>query len=1023
LVLLAILSSLACLIILTIIYLFFTHSVSFVIKIIDEYLYAVRSRLKRNRRDLKFLKKDFASKQSDIKTLSKKLEDLHQERLSQIVTEAEIDQEIEEEAETQHVEEITHVIDLEDREVYLKAKYDNKQQVNEDSYVTTENLFDLLNVPKTLAEIKFILDQSVKHYRAGVVNDEKVKLIIEALNGQVSFIKGDFKEIVETYKKEIRKIRIGNNIGTLSSIERNLLLDHLKKISTRLESDHLANLSDDKTVEVFVLKMMEVIDKDEEQEHNIAKKLQIRFEGQYLLGHDRLKDDIDSLISLIEDRKTFYLEKCAINFTQESIHQTECEKAMLAYNKQPNLEDLVSVVSKFKMHQEQVLRTKIVEQFSKEYLQSVEGFILTVLENIRYHGMVVLNNIIENNNKQNKKSAGFQEKNLELIEVIINDIKTRPSSRSIALIQTIKKIIEIMKLFREAVKSLRSDAKSKKEANRSIKSLESVTKKLIKYINSDNKSSQEIGMIVGNYLLLLKSPIDIEGVEDISEQLKSTNERIISKTTKQEQNGEATADISSKKIVETSSNSNLKGINIWSTNIGWINSYFSEYTLNAIENILELRVNNLGLEEVTIARGHIFQENYNNLQKMFPYLANTKSGAILAPLNLYNKHAVGIMGVKDQDNGLKLYYIDPSNENIPDRLKQIFINNALQIEQLATEQQKYANCGPEVIENFMLYLTGKRLSQEESIAYHSQLLEQELVSKANNLVKVMDNYTNDQKLLDDLYCNDDQEGGQLESNDVNVKALSNTSCHTEYLVPISPMTDFTESFEEDKKLITNCNNTTCDNISKEQKAFAIYSQGNLLSNEAWEAESDEYNDRSVEAEQKFAKSLQLYKEAVKLSPTNIAYKHALDITSLKIEGNSSFSQGVVIASIAYELQEVANELAVYQEAYQEILGKYQQALEFYKTAQVSFHEGWCLSKDSRFKSCIEIVQDSIGLIQGRIEKMQAEVDNELIQKPNDITGTDDYLARDPIELFRQDDQVYVLNDYLIGNIAQEIYYM
>ncbi|MDD9337856.1 MAG: hypothetical protein PV337_05505 [Rickettsiaceae bacterium] len=374
---------------------------------------------------------------------------------------------------------------------------------------------------------------------------------------------------------------------------------------------------------------------------------------------------------------------------------------------------------------------------------------------------------------------------------------------------------------------------------------------------------------------------------------------------------------------------------------------------------------------------------------------------------------------------------DPSNETIPDKLKQIFIDNGLPIEQLPAEQQKYANCGPEVIENFMLYLTGERLPQEETITYHSKLVEQKLVNKANNLTEVMNDYTDDQESVNDLYDTDDQKEVQLDSEDVvqldnedvDIDGCSDTCCSIEHPVPISTTTKDTKLFKKDKDLnISSHNNSINVDFIREQQAFFTYSQGNILSNEAWEAESDGYNDRSVEAEQKFAKSLQLYKVAVKLSPTNIAYKHALDITSLKIEGNSLFSEGVELANIAYELQEEANELAVDQEVYHEVLSHYQQALEFYKAAQVSFHEGWDLSKDARFKSCIEIVQDSIGLIQGRIEEIQAEVDGESIEK-NDVTDTNNSLTRYPIELFRQDDQDYVLNDYLMGNIAQEFYYM
>ena len=176
----------------------------------------------------------------------------------------------------------------------------------------------------------------------------------------------------------------------------------------------------------------------------------------------------------------------------------------------------------------------------------------------------------------------------------------------------------------------------------------------------------------------------------------------------------------------------LQGINpMSSTNIGWIDSYFGEYTINAIEEILKLRINNVGLEDVNIVRGYVLQENYNNLQKMISDLIHTTSKITLAPLNLYNKHAVGVICIKDQGNNLQLYYLDSSNEHIPETLKQMFIDNSLQIIQLPTKQQSYANCGPELIENFILYLTGARASEDKAIELHSKLVENELLEKGD----------------------------------------------------------------------------------------------------------------------------------------------------------------------------------------------------------------------------------------------------------------------------------------------------
>ncbi len=75
--------------------------------------------------------------------------------------------------------------------------------------------------------------------------------------------------------------------------------------------------------------------------------------------------------------------------------------------------------------------------------------------------------------------------------------------------------------------------------------------------------------------------------------------------------------------------------------------------------------------------------------------------------------------------------------------------------QLAVEQQKYANCGPEVIENFILYLTGKRLSQEKAIELHSKLVENALLGIEFSNTHLLcedssDNYQNYKDLLHDF---------------------------------------------------------------------------------------------------------------------------------------------------------------------------------------------------------------------------------------------------------------------------------
>ena len=70
------------------------------------------------------------------------------------------------------------------------------------------------------------------------------------------------------------------------------------------------------------------------------------------------------------------------------------------------------------------------------------------------------------------------------------------------------------------------------------------------------------------------------------------------------------------------------------------------------------------------------------------------------------------------------------NKHIPQELKQLIthiLGSQVDFHEMPVEEQKYANCGPEVVENFILYLTGERVSQEKAIELHSKLVENSLL--------------------------------------------------------------------------------------------------------------------------------------------------------------------------------------------------------------------------------------------------------------------------------------------------------
>ncbi len=177
-------------------------------------------------------------------------------------------------------------------------------------------------------------------------------------------------------------------------------------------------------------------------------------------------------------------------------------------------------------------------------------------------------------------------------------------------------------------------------------------------------------------------------------------------------------------------------------------AFYDEYTMEKIGSILRFRiaaaVSACRLNSLLILCHHYgFSEDYHNIRALFGELkvrlsrdpmGRESPSVVLAPLCLYGKHAVGIMLVNQDTGGTyKLFYIDPENTPIPSALSALFRDYGFNAEQLPTERQRYTNCGPEVIENFLLYLTGKRLSQEDAIVYHAKLIEKKTEDHSGKL--------------------------------------------------------------------------------------------------------------------------------------------------------------------------------------------------------------------------------------------------------------------------------------------------
>jgi ankyrin repeat protein len=179
------------------------------------------------------------------------------------------------------------------------------------------------------------------------------------------------------------------------------------------------------------------------------------------------------------------------------------------------------------------------------------------------------------------------------------------------------------------------------------------------------------------------------------------------------------------------------------------NDYFSKYSQIGLDTLLHLRINNL--DDLSDKKIIIFTPNFVfdgsiaishklalNIQLIMTIGENPheNDNIILIPLNLYEKHWVGMV-IKTNDSEIKVIYMDPEGSDVPAVLSDTFVQMLQQtypslniiFDELELEHQRYNNCGSEVIENFMLYLTGARIDQESAVAVHSSLLEAYLMGE------------------------------------------------------------------------------------------------------------------------------------------------------------------------------------------------------------------------------------------------------------------------------------------------------
>ena len=168
----------------------------------------------------------------------------------------------------------------------------------------------------------------------------------------------------------------------------------------------------------------------------------------------------------------------------------------------------------------------------------------------------------------------------------------------------------------------------------------------------------------------------------------------------------------------------------------FLHPFFFTYYMKGLDKILSLRVQNSDIE----SKSHIkilqaqsiknIEEICNIMVKNIDIINNEKF--VLIPI-LINHHWAGFIIKKDSDDLITMTYIDSENSALSldteaiSKYCSLLLRKSVKLQQMTVEQQKYNNCGVELVENFMLYLTGNRLTQEESVAFHSMLVEEDLI--------------------------------------------------------------------------------------------------------------------------------------------------------------------------------------------------------------------------------------------------------------------------------------------------------
>ena len=178
---------------------------------------------------------------------------------------------------------------------------------------------------------------------------------------------------------------------------------------------------------------------------------------------------------------------------------------------------------------------------------------------------------------------------------------------------------------------------------------------------------------------------------------------------------------------------------------------FEEYYIDAMDKLLALRLQN-GLKtskkKISAIAAQIIKDSYRVADAVETLIVQFEESSAIMPFLVQSSEEPGMhhwVGIVLANNGVEfsITYLDSENgliiDGLVNPLQELLPESFIAVRRIPLEQQRYNNCGPELVENFIYYLTSSRATQEAAIYVHSLLLENTLLDPVEYVLKISEN--------------------------------------------------------------------------------------------------------------------------------------------------------------------------------------------------------------------------------------------------------------------------------------------